>query len=94
MLICDFSLAQTALTAQNTCVISSTSARANNNSKQLNVRKAQIYHNMTCCIAFAAIKLLVGQQKCIQNWLDLLWNSLEMTFKLQHFIVVIYDFGC
>lgn len=61
MLIPNFSLAESALIAQNTCIISSTSA--NNNSKQLHARKTQIYHGVTHCIAFAAVKLLMGQQK-------------------------------
>jgi len=63
MITPDFSVAQSALTAPNTCIISSTSAAANNNSKQLDVGKAQICHGMTHCIACAAINLLVGQQK-------------------------------
>lgn len=90
----DFSPAQSALAAQNTCIISRTSAAANTNSKQLDVRKDQIYHGLTRCVASAAIKLLVGQQKQHPGLVRSAVEDARDDSVLLRFTVVIYGFGC
>lgn len=89
MLIPNFSLPESALTTQNTCIISSTSATANNNSKQLDVRKPQLYHGMTHCLYSNKIADGSAEKAFHRPRLDL-WKMLEITFELQQILLLLF----